>query len=144
MLLLWVECIGYSRSGPDVAGVAKSRLIYGMKEFLLLEKLFWMYDILPLGELVWKLNSDCTCLSKFSCNKHSFAYVLKLWEQVWIFAFNKTVKSLTSPLSNVFSLSASSSFIFKISFSTTKSISHIIMVLSPYALCEDLENLLSL
>ena len=38
---------------------------------------------------------------------------------------NKTVKSLTSPLRNVFSLSASSSLTFKISFSTTKSLSHI-------------------
>ena len=40
LLLLWVECIDDFRSGLDVAGVAKSLLICGMKEFLLFEKLF--------------------------------------------------------------------------------------------------------
>ena len=90
LVLLWVECIDDFRSGSDVAGVAKSLVICGMKEFLLFEKLFWLHKILPLGELVWKLNFDCTCVPKFSCHKHSFVFVLKLWEEVWIFAFNKT------------------------------------------------------
>ena len=49
-----------------------------------------------------------------------------MWEKVSIFAFNKTVKSLTSPVRNIISLSASLSFTFKILFSTTKSLSHII------------------
>ena len=110
LLLLWVKCIDYFRSRSDVAGVAKLPLICGMKKYLLFEKLFWLYDILPLGKLVWKLNCDCTCVSKFSCKKHSFVFGLKLWEEVWVLAFNKTVKSLTSPLRNPFSLSGSSSF----------------------------------
>ena len=112
LLLLWVECRDDFRSRPDVAGDVRLLAICAMKEFLLFEKLFWLYDILPLGELVWKLNCDCTCVSKFSCNKHSFVFGLKLWEDVWILAFNKTVKSLTSLLRKVFSLSASSSFTF--------------------------------
>ena len=40
LLLLWVECVDDFRSGSDVAGVAKSLLICGMKDFLLFEKLF--------------------------------------------------------------------------------------------------------
>ena len=40
LLLLWVECKDHFRSGPDVAGVAKSLLTCGMKELLLFEKLF--------------------------------------------------------------------------------------------------------
>ena len=64
--MLWVECIHGFRSGSDVAGVAKLLLICVMKEFLLFEKLFWLYNILPLGELVWKLNCDCTCVLYFS------------------------------------------------------------------------------
>ena len=79
-LLLRVECIDDFRSGSDVAGVAKLLLICRMKEFLLFEKLFWLSNILLLGELVWELNCDCTCVSKFSCNKHSFVFNLKLWE----------------------------------------------------------------
>ena len=152
LLLLWVECMDDFRSGSDVAGVFKLLLICGMKVFVLFEKLFWLHKILPLGELVWKLNSDCTCVSKFSCNKYSFVFGLKLWEDVWILAFNKTVKSVTSPLKNVFSLSAcSSSFTFKSSFSTTKSLSHIIserfyqsLVFGQYIWFENLENLLTL
>ena len=97
-----------------------------MKEFLLFEKLRQLYKILPLGEFARKLNCDCTCLSKFSYNKHSFVLVLELWAEVWIFAFNKTVKSLILSHRNVFSLSASASYAFKISFSTNKSFSHII------------------
>ena len=88
LLLLWMECIDNFRSGLDVAGVAKLLLICGIKEFLLFGKLFWLNNTLPLGEIVWKLNCDCTFVSKFFYNKHSFVYVLKLWEEVWIFAFN--------------------------------------------------------
>ena len=40
LLLLWVECIDDFGSGSGVAGVAKSLLISGKKEFLLFEKLF--------------------------------------------------------------------------------------------------------
>ena len=54
----------------DVAGVAKSLLIFRM--LLLSEKLFWLFNALPLEELVWKLDSDCTCVSTFSCNTDSF------------------------------------------------------------------------
>ena len=95
LLLLWVECMDDFRSASDVTGAVKLLLIRGMKEFLLFEKLFWLCNILPLAELVWKLNSDCTCVSKFSCNNYSFVFVLKLWEEVWICALNKSVKSLT-------------------------------------------------
>ena len=35
------------RSGSDVAGVVKSLLLCGMKEFLLFEKLFSLYNTLP-------------------------------------------------------------------------------------------------
>ena len=49
LLLLWVECIDDFRSGSDVTGVVKLLLICGMKEFFLSEKLFWFYNILPLG-----------------------------------------------------------------------------------------------
>ena len=127
LLLLWLECIDDFRSGSDVAGVVKVLLICRMKEFLLFEKL------LPLRELVWKLNCDCTCASLFSCNKHSFVFGLKLWEDVWVLAFNNTVKSSTSPLRNLFSLSASSSFTFKILLFRTKSLSHITSERSLYA-----------
>ena len=71
MLLFWEECIDHFSSGSGVAGVAKSLLIYRMKELLLFENLIWFFNILPLGELVWKLDSDSTCVSKFSRNKHS-------------------------------------------------------------------------
>ena len=98
--MLWVECIDNFRSGSDVAGVVKSLLICGMKEFILFENIFWLYNVLPLGELIWKLNCDCTSVSKFSSNNHSFVYVLKLWEKVWIFTFNKNIKA--SPRRNVF------------------------------------------
>ena len=63
LLLLWVECIDGFRSVSDVARVAKSLLICGMKEFLLFEKLFRLCNKLPLGELVGKLNYDCPCVS---------------------------------------------------------------------------------
>ena len=44
--------------GSDVAGVAKSLLICGMRELLSVEKSFWFFNILTLGELVWNLYSD--------------------------------------------------------------------------------------
>lgn len=100
-MLLSLEKLGDFRirsvSRSDVAGVAKS-----------------------------ELDSDCTCVSNFSRKKHSFLYGLELWEEDWIFTFNKTVWCLTSLLRKVFSLSASASFIFKISFSMTKYLSQII------------------
>ena len=68
------RCIDDFRSGSVIAGVVKLLVICGMKEFLSFEKLFWLYNILPLGELVSKLNCDCTCVSTFSCNKHSFVF----------------------------------------------------------------------
>ena len=96
LLLLWVERIDDFRLESDVIGVAKSLLLCEIKDLFWFEKLFSLHNVLPLGELVWKLNFDCTCVSKFFSNKHSFVCVLKLWEEVRIFAFNKTVKSSTS------------------------------------------------
>ena len=71
LLLLWENCIDHVVAVVNVVVViaiailAKSLLICRMK-------LLWFFNILPLGELVSKLDSDCTGVSKFSCNKHSF------------------------------------------------------------------------
>ena len=58
MLLLWEEYINDFTLGSDVAGVAKSLLICGMRELLSVEKSFWFFNTLTLGELVWNLYSD--------------------------------------------------------------------------------------
>ena len=94
-------------SASGVTGVAKSLWILGTKEFFLFEKLFWFFSMLSLRELILILDSESIFVSMFSCSKHFLIYVLKLWEEFWIFAVDKTVRSLISLVRNVFYLWAS-------------------------------------
>ena len=48
-------------------------------------------NILTFGELVYKLDSDWTWVSR---QQVFFHICLKLWEKIYIFAFNKTIRPL--------------------------------------------------
>ena len=83
-LSLWEECMDDFRSESDVTGVAISHQFWGeWKNSFYLNIYFDSLTYYPC-------ENQC-----FSGNKHFLVYVIKLWEEVWIFAVNKTIKLLT-------------------------------------------------